>query len=215
MIIVDCEQRTEEWYQARLGVLTASDAHKYASKRKESNQYIFTAQKLAERLTGTSKDGGFDSPDMKWGRDNEDAARQAYEAQTGNKVEELGFVLQDDRRLLGASPDGLIGDKGLIEIKCMNSHNHILSIKEGNRKGSTDQGIKSDHMTQMKIQMYVLQREWCDYVIYDPRLPENLQLYIRRVHMCPEYLTDCIHIEDKFRKELEWISELIGHKLEI
>jgi putative phage-type endonuclease len=166
--IVYCEQRSEEWFRTRLGVITASAAHKmnYAVQRKT---YLY--QILSERLTGNYVPLAINEY-MQWGMDYEDEARIWYEEQTGNTVEEVGFVFRDKDRRAGCSPDGLVGKYGLIEIKCPMSKTHILQINEG---------PKLEYRRQMQFQMWCTGRAWCDFVTYDPRMPEKIKGYIKRI----------------------------------
>lgn len=166
MIIIDCIQRSPEWYQARLGKITASSAAlvMYPARRKP---YIY--QLVAERLTGEQTPFPM-TEYMQWGVDHEDEARQWYENKTGNKVEEVGFCVKND--LVGCSPDGLVGLNGLIEIKCPMSKTHVATLNGE---------IKAEYKQQMQFQMWVTGRDWCDFVSYDPRMPENARGTINRV----------------------------------
>jgi predicted phage-related endonuclease len=110
---------------------------------------------------------------MQWGKDTEPTARAAYEFHTSNKVVEVLFVDHPEIEWSGASPDGLVGDEGLIEIKCPNTANHIKTI--------TGTAIKKAYVWQMQWQMACTGSKWCDFVSFDPRMPDHLQLFIKRV----------------------------------
>ena len=168
MEVLLCEQRSEEWFKARLGVITASAAHKmnYSGMRKT---YFY--QMLSERLTGIYVPLPINEY-MQWGIDYEDEAREWYEATSGNTVEEVGFVFKDKDRRAGCSPDGLVGKYGLIEIKCPMSKTHVLQVNEG---------PKLEYRRQMQFQMWTTGRAWCDFVTYDPRMPEGLKGHIKRI----------------------------------
>jgi hypothetical protein len=117
---------------------------------------------------------------MQWGTEQEPVARAAYEVHTGHFVEQTGFHTHKSIKWLGASPDGFAGS-GLIEIKCPNSNTHVdyLLSKE----------VPAKYKPQMLTQMLVTGRTWCDFVSFDPRLPEHLQLFVVRYEPKPEELT--------------------------
>lgn len=176
-MIVDCEQRTEAWYAARCGSLGASAIADALAKLKDgktpgSTSTNLRAKLVVERLTGIQEDG-FKSAAMQHGIDFEDAARMAYEAHTGEFVSQVGLVKHPHINGTHASPDGLVGDDGLVEIKCPNSATHIETLKSGK--------IPTKYIYQMQWQMVCADRLWCDFVSYDPRLSEGLQLFVKRV----------------------------------
>jgi hypothetical protein len=118
---------------------------------------------------------------MQWGTEQEPAARAAYERVTGTSVEETGFVAHDTL-LAGCSPDGLVDWDGLIEIKCpYNSANHIETLLRG---------MPDEHIPQVQGQMWITGRQWCDFVSFDPRMPEPLQLHIQRINRDPGFIAD-------------------------
>jgi putative phage-type endonuclease len=124
------EQRTDEWFSARLGCVTASRTADVMAKTKSgygASRENYMAQLITERLTGQASDG-FSSAAMQWGTETEPQAREAYEFFTGETVEETGFVLHPSIKHFGASPDGLVGQDGLIEIKCPNTATHIDTL---------------------------------------------------------------------------------------
>jgi len=168
-------QRSDEWFKARLGKVTASKINDAIAKLKSgepaATRRNYMAQLLCERLTGKASESYTNSA-MQWGVDNEDKAREMYQFISGNDVQEIGFVDHPSIRMSGASPDGLIGDDGLIEIKCPNTATHIDYINSG--------AVPSEYKNQMLFQMSCTGRKWCDFVSFDPRLPGNLQLFIVR-----------------------------------
>jgi len=117
---------------------------------------------------------------MQWGTDQEPLARAAYEAAQDVLVDETGFVIHPRIQEAGASPDGLVGIFGLIEIKCPNTATHIETILSDKVPGK--------YITQMQWQMACTERQWTDFVSYDPRMPDGLQLFIQRVNFDPEYV---------------------------
>lgn len=170
------EQRSEDWFAARCGSLGASQIADAISKTKDgkpgSTSQNLRAKLVVERLTGIQEDG-FKNAAMQWGIDNEDGARLAYEALTGDFVTQCGLYRHPFIEGTHASPDGLVGDFGLVEIKCPNSGTHIETVKTAK--------IATKYIYQMQWQMRCADRQWCDFVSYDPRMPEGLQLWVKRV----------------------------------
>ena len=170
-------QGSQEWLQARLGKVTASRIADVLAKTKTgwgASRHSYMGELIAERLTGRPNES-FTTSAMQWGKDNEDRARQAYVFRYDRQVEETGFVehprLED---LAGASPDGLVED-GLIEIKCPSTITHLDTISSGK--------VPTRYQFQMQWQMECTGRKWCDFISFDPRLPENLQLFVKRVEI--------------------------------
>lgn len=135
---------------------------------------------------------------MQWGTDTEPLARLAYEAQTGELVEEVGFVPHPEIELAGASPDGRVGDKGLMECKCPNTATHIDTILSG--------AVPQKYILQMQWQMDCDRREWCDYVSFDPRVPENIQLFVKRVYRDDKLIAE---IREEVKKALAEVAEAV------
>jgi putative phage-type endonuclease len=169
------EQGTQEWLQARCGKVTASRVADIMAKTKSgysASRGNYMAELVCERLTGVPTDT-FKSAAMEWGTAHEPHARAAYEAVGGVLVEEVGFVPHPSIPDAGASPDGLVGSVGLIEIKCPYTATHIETLLSGK--------VPDRYNTQMQWQMACTGRTWCDYVSYDPRMPENMRLFLARV----------------------------------
>jgi putative phage-type endonuclease len=176
------EQRSIEWFAARLGKVTASKVADVIAKTKtgySTSRDNYMAQLVCERMTGTMGES-FSNTAMQWGTDQEPLARAAYEAIADVLVDEIGFVAHPTIDAAGASPDGLVGDNGLIEIKCPNTATHIETVLSGK--------VPSKYIPQMQWQMACTQRKWCDFVSFDPRMPEGLQLFIQRVDFDVEYV---------------------------
>lgn len=170
------EQRTEAWHQARMGKVTASRVADLMAKTKSgpsSSRANYMATLIVERLTGVREEG-FTNAAMIWGTDTEPQARAAYEFLTDAEVVEEGFVLHPAIADFGASPDGLVGDVGLLEIKCPQTAAHIETLLTGEVPGK--------YKTQMQAQMACTGRAWCDFVSFDPRMPGEMQLFVKRVH---------------------------------
>ncbi len=185
MILETADQRSDDWYAARCGKATASRFCDAMATLKGGNKPAqaakdYLTELVVERLTGRAIQK-FTTAAMLWGTQQEFAARAAYEAHTGIEVEETGFVAHDTL-LAGCSPDGLVDWDGLIEIKCpFNSGVHIETLLGG---------MPADHMPQVQGQMWITGRQWCDFVSYDPRMPEPLQLHIQRIPRDPAFIAD-------------------------
>jgi len=173
--MTEIEQGSAEWHAMRLGRVTASRVADVITKTKTgwgAGRANYMAQLVAERLTGTVADS-FSNAAMQWGTETEPQARLAYEFRTDAVVEQVAFVPHPTIEMSGASPDGLVGTDGLVEIKCPNTATHIETLRTGK--------ISEKYITQMEWQMACTGRKWCDFVSFDPRMPENMALYIRRV----------------------------------
>ena len=193
--LVQADQRSDDWYKARAGRATASRFSDimattrtgYGAQRKN-----YMAELVIEILTGNPTEG-FTSAAMQWGTDNEPVARLAYSLESGNDVEETGFWV-DDELGAGASPDGFIGEDGLIEIKCPNSATHIETLQK--------RELPYQYKAQVQGQMWVTGRKWCDFVSYDPRLPENAQMIIIRVERDDSYIDNLAKEVEQFMVEV-------------
>ena len=195
------EQRTDEWFQARLGKVTASKVSDVLAKTKSgyaASRDNYMAQLVVERMTNKQAET-FTNAAMEWGTQQEPFARAAYEIKTGVVVEEVGFI--DHPRLpnAGASPDGMVGEEGMVEIKCPNTATHIETL--------LSKEVPWKYYAQMQWQMACTGRLWCDYVSYDPRMPENTQLFIQRVYR------DADNIELMEKEVVKFLVEL-GEKVE-
>jgi putative phage-type endonuclease len=169
------DQGTEEWFTIRIGKVTASRVADVIAKTKtgySASRDNYMAQLVCERLTG-QKGESFTNAAMQHGTETEPLARAAYEALQDVLVDEVGFVPHPSIERAGASPDGLVGDDGLLEIKCPNTATHIETL--------LSQTVPGKYNTQMQFQMACTGRQWCDFVSFDNRLPEELQLFVKRV----------------------------------
>jgi len=169
------EQGTPEWFAQRLGKVTASRIKDVVAKTKtgpSASRKNYAAELMLERLTGQRKES-FSNAAMAWGTETEPLARLAYSIHTGLDVEEVGFIDHPSVERSGASPDGLVGDRGMLEVKCPNTATHCEWAIAG--------VIPPEHVLQMQWQMDCADRDWCDFVSYDPRMPEGQQLFIRRL----------------------------------
>lgn len=191
------EQGTPEWFASRLGKVTASRVADIVAKTKSgysTSRANYMAQLVVERLTGV-KFETFTNAAMEWGTQTEPLARAAYEVKNGVMVDETGLVDHPTIPMSGASPDGLVGDDGLIEIKCPNTATHIDTLLSGD--------ADKRYICQMQWQLAVTGRKWCDFVSYDPRMPDNLKLFIKRVERDDELIKELESEVVKFITELD------------
>ena len=190
------EQRTEEWFSARIGKVTASRVADVLAKIKSgesASRKNYKMELVVQRLTNKQGES-FTNAAMEWGTEQEPFARMAYEAHTGTFVKEEGFVDHPTIEGFGCSPDGIVGE-GLIEIKCPNTANHIETVLENK--------VPSKYIPQMQCQMACTGAKWCDFVSFDPRVPEDLQLFVVRVERDQEYI-DAMEVEVK-----QFLSEVL------
>ena len=174
-LYIDIEQGSDAWKQARLGHVTASNMADVMSKGKGNaeavGRYKYKVKLVAERLTMTTGES-FTNAAMEWGVEQEQFACIEYEAAKNVFVERTGFWLHPTMPWLGVSPDRLVGDDGLIEVKCPNTTTHLGYL--------FDNRIPPEYYKQIQCQLWVTGRQWCDFVSYDPRLPKRNQLLIIR-----------------------------------
>lgn len=194
-------QQTDEWFIKRLGKPTASRYSDILARTKtgySASRKNYLSELVIENLTGERKD--FSNASMEWGVETEELARLRYELKTGQQVEQTGFW-EHETLLTGASPDGLVGEDGLIEIKCPNTATHIETLKR--------KEIPAQYMAQVQGQMWITRRKWCDFVSFDPRLPKNAQLFIKRVPRDDEYIKALEYEVRGFLMELESHLEFV------
>jgi putative phage-type endonuclease len=178
------EQGTEEWFAQRLGKVTASRIKDLMAKTKtgySTSRKNYAAQLMLERVTG-QREASFSNAAMQWGTEQEPLARLVYSLHTGQEVEEVSFIDHPFILRSGASPDGLVGIDGMVEIKCPNTATHIEWAIAGK--------VPPEHVLQMQWQMDCAGRKWCDFVSYDPRMPEGQRLFIRRLEYDAELVED-------------------------
>jgi putative phage-type endonuclease len=171
----DIIQGSAEWIAIRLGKVTASRVADVVARTKSgwgASRANYMAELIAERLTGVAAET-YQNGAMQWGTEKEPDARAAYEWLKQTPVQEVGFVAHPTIAMSGASPDGLVADDGLCELKCAQTATHIETL--------LSQKVPEKYVTQMQYQMAVTGRQWCDYVSYDPRLPEPMRLFVRRI----------------------------------
>lgn len=200
------EQRTDEWLQARVGHITGSRMADVISKIKtgESQTRInYKTQLVTERLTNQPVQTYFNNA-MQQGIDREPDARMLYELENKIDVEEVGFIKHPTLAWSGVSVDGLIGDKGIIEIKCPleTTHTNTLLKKQAPKK----------YYPQMQWGMCVTQRSFCDFVSYNPSFPDDLKLFVIRVERDDDYIKMLEEEVVKFNEEIEQLLNSIKEK---
>lgn len=196
MDTVELIQGSEDWYAARLGKVTASRLADVIAKTKSgwgASRKNYMAELIAERLTGVPAEQ-YTNAAMRRGTDTEPQARAAYEFYRDVTVRQVGFVLHPTIGLSGASPDGYVDEDGLLELKCPNTATHIDTLLA--------KAVPDKYIVQMQWQMACADRQWCDFASFDPRMPEDLRLFVRRVSR-----------DDKRIQELE--ADVIAFLVEI
>ncbi|OPB29553.1 lambda exonuclease family protein [Bartonella sp. WD12.1] len=157
------EQRTPEWFRARLGKVTASNIDSIVDKTSKgsptSKYENYKIKLIAERLTDKAI-LSYETPAMRWGNEHEDSAIEEYSFIYDTNVTRCGFIPHPTIEMAGASPDGLIGDEGLIEVKCPQETTHTRFLLSGE--------IKPEYILQMQFQMACTGRKWCDFVSFNP-----------------------------------------------
>lgn len=198
MIPINCEQGSPEWHSIRAGIPTASNFDKIITTKgepsKQAIKYLYTW--AGEKITGASSES-YQSDWMVRGIELEDEARSFYEMHVGEDVKKIGFVFKDDRRRMGCSPDGLVGDEGLLELKCPAIHTHVGYLLDGK--------LPTDYFTQVQGQLFVTGRKWCDFVSYYP----GLKPFIIRAVPDNVFITKLETVLNKFCDELDLVVEKI------
>lgn len=190
-------QGDASWHQARLGALTGSRIYEACAKTKRGEYYAsrenLLYEKLIERLTGQPAQH-FVSDAMSWGNMYEGEARAVYETQKGTLVTECAYFPHPSIAHSGASPDGLVGEDGVIEIKCPTTKTHLDTILSG--------VIPEMHTYQMACEIESSGRKWCDFISYDPRLPGNLSFF------CVRYTPEPAFLETLRAEVIKFLAEL-------
>jgi hypothetical protein len=191
VIIFDVQQQTPEWMAMRCGCAVGSRIADVMARLKVAHtnkttgvkrlkgdyaqpHYDYIKEVAIERLTGNWRDKGIGNlKAVEWGIEKEPDARAEYELRTDLPVRPIGLAMHPDMKWFCASPDALVGDDGLLEVKCLASGNHVDILEAGE--------IPDEYVPQMMAQMSCAERQWCDFMAYDPRLPKNLQIFIKRL----------------------------------
>lgn len=207
MKIIDFPQGSQEWLASRAGMVTASRIADVMAKGKGTAEAAarrdYRAQIVAEILTGKPQDDGFTNAAMQWGTDTEPFARAAYEALRGVMVDQCGLVLHPTIERGAASPDGLVAD-GLVEIKCPKTATHLEYLMAGT--------VPTKYQPQMLWQMACTEREFCDFVSFDPRLPQDLQMLVVRFERDDDRIKEIEAEVIKFLSEVDATIEQLHNR---
>lgn len=190
------EANTPEWLAARLGRVTASRIADVTAKTKTgwgASRANYKAELIAERLTGVSAEG-YKNAAMQWGIDHEPDAIASYVFFTDATVTPAGFIEHPSLNWAGATPDGYVSPDGLLEVKCPNTATHLETLQ--------GQSVPGKYFAQMQFQMAVTDRQWCDFVSYDPRLPEVMRLFVKRLSR------DAATIAELEKQVVDFLSEI-------
>lgn len=202
---IEIEQGSDLWKQVRLGHVTASSVADVMSKGKDGKESETRAKYrmkvVAERLTGEAQ-GSYSNSYMEWGSEQEQFAAIAYELEKDVLVEKTGFWLHPTIRWLGVSPDRLVGDDGLIEVKCPATTTHLGYLLDGK--------VPTKYMKQIQCQLWVTGREWCDFVSFDPRLTKRQRLLIVRCERNKKLIGEMESEVVKFLEEVESLITKLG-----
>lgn len=197
------DQRSIEWIQARLGHATGSRASDMLAGKDTQARKGYITQLVTERLTGMSQDF-YTNADMQRGIEIEPVARAAYQANY-ELVDEVGFIKHPLIQWFGASPDGMVGKDGLVEIKCPRSTTHLEYIQAGKPPFK--------YIPQMMAQLSCTGRKWVDFVSFDNRFPEHLQLFVIRFEPNQEKLEEFENKVKEFLNEVHNLMEQLCHSL--
>ena len=201
------EQKSPEWFAARLGKATGSRIAEIVAKTKSGDSASrgnYMAQLVIERLTNKQEES-YSNDFMDWGNLQEPFARAAYEAATNVLVDEVGMITHPRIEMSGASPDGLVGDDGLVEIKCPKTATHIETL--------LSKTVPGKYNIQMQWQMACTDRSWCDFVSFDPRMPDVLQMFLKRVPRDDALIKTLENEVIKFLKEVDSKLEQLTNQL--
>lgn len=198
MEVIECVQGSEEWWEARLGYVTASNFHKVLNKR--TGRGLYMRKIAAEKLTGCWEES-YKNEIMEYGSETEQAARLFYEQANDCTIEQIGFVKRDD--WIGGSPDGFIGKAGIIEIKCPLASTHIENILSGK--------MPTLHIPQVQGLLWITERKWCDFVSFDPKVVSK-PMFCIRVELDTEYFKKLAGEVGVFVNELKEMINKIDDK---
>lgn len=205
MRTIKCKQGSAEWLEARRGKITASriaDVLAILKKGGEgADRRNYRIEQIAERLSGRSEDH-YVSPEMEWGTEFEPMARAAYEIATESMVDTVGFVLHPTLDYAGSSPDGLVGEDGGLELKCPKTTTHIKWLMGGT--------VPEEHQAQCLWNMACCERQWWDFMSFDPRMPEGMKVFIVRMNRDAERIAAIEAEVAKFNDEVEAAIAQLG-----
>ena len=196
--MLELEQGSDEWLQARAGMITASKIKDIVAGNNTTGYKSMIADLVAERMSGKPV-SGFSNGYMDRGNELEPDARREYETQNFVQVEQVGFVIHPELDYCGCSPDGLVGDDGMVQIKCHKSHIHLNYIENGT--------VPKAYVRQIQWEMFVTDRQWSDFVSYAPQFPEPHNLWVKRIERDDELIKEIL-------EEVKQAHELINKTIE-
>lgn len=197
-VLSSIEQRSPEWFAARLGVLTAGSCFKTIMHGRKDGKETLLLEKVAEALTGTRNEATARS--LEWGTEKEAEACAEYEFLHGVSVQHVGLIFHPDSPLVACSPDGLIGEHGGIEIKCpYTSKEHVRNILQGMDE--------KEYGPQVQGNLWITGRQWWDFVSFDPRMPSEHRIYVQRVERDETYIAE---LAEKTWEMVGRLQQLIG-----
>jgi hypothetical protein len=201
-------QGSEEWKQLRCGIVTTSrmaDVTATTKKGEGADRKKYRDEILCEILTGAPYPQSADrARQVQWGKEWEDTARAEYELKFDVLVDTCGFVMHPTIPRFGGSPDGFVGDDGMIQIKCPNTNTHVNWMLGGT--------IPLEHAHQMAAEMSVYGKKWCDFVSFDPRLPEHLKLFVRRWNRNDQIISQLDREVIRFNAEVDQMLAALPQK---
>lgn len=202
-------QGSDEWLRLRAGKVTASRLADVLARTKTgpaASRDNYKAELVIEILTGQPADR-FTNAAMQHGTETEPFAREAYASRSFDEVTEIGFVQHPTIERAGASPDGLVSSDGLIEIKCPNSHTHMQTL--------LSEKVPEKYIPQMQWQMACTGRLWCDFVSFDNRVPEAMQMFVQRVDRDDVYIATAEEAVRRFLVEVEQTVKQLKEKFNV
>lgn len=196
----DLDQGTDEWFALRLGLPTASRFKDLLAGGKGLTRTGYMLDLACELLTGVKAES-YSNSAMEWGTQTEPQARESYSFINDADVDQVCFIQHDDL-IAGYSPDGLIGANGLLEIKCPNTKTHIETVLSGK--------VPTGHTPQLQGGLWIAEREWIDFVSFDPRIKSEKQFFCVRVFRDEAYINNMESEVLRFQEELTEIINKIG-----
>lgn len=202
-------QGSDEWLRIRLGKVTASRLADVLARTKSgpaASRDNYKAELVTEILTGKPAER-YSNAAMQHGTETEPFARAAYASRVFDEVTEIGFVQHPTILRAGASPDGLVGSDGLVEIKCPNTNTHIQTLLA--------EGVPEKYNAQIQWQLACTGRWWCDFVSFDNRLPEAMQIFVQRVERDDVYIATAEEAVRRFLIEVEQTVTQLKEKFNV
>lgn len=194
-IIKNIPQGSDEWLKLRCGIVTASCMSKVLSKGEGKTRKAYMMQIAAEMMTGEPQET-YTNKSMEWGTEVEPQARSYYELETGLDVEEVTIILNDHA---GYSPDCLVNNDGLVEIKCPNTTTHLEYLLANK--------VPAKYKAQIQTGLWVSEREWCDFISFDPRIKGPKKYFCKRQHRDDDYIRNIETETKRFNDELGELVE--------